>query len=66
MVGKRRKQVYIVGAGFSMYAGLPLQLAFTEALLEPRGATSHPMHPLIAHLGKFVHDAFDHYILIGA
>lgn len=62
MVRKRRKHVYIVGAGFSMYAGLPLQLAFTEALVEPRGTTSHPMHPLIAHLGKFVHDAFDHNI----
>jgi hypothetical protein len=58
----RRKQVYIVGAGFSMYAGLPLQLAFTEALLEPRGSVSHPMHPLITHLGKFVHDAFDHNV----
>ena len=21
---------------------------------------SHPMHPLLAHLGKFIHDAFDH------
>jgi hypothetical protein len=58
----RRKQVYIVGAGFSMYAGLPLQLAFTEALLEPRGSISHPMHPLITHLGRFVHDAFDHNV----
>jgi hypothetical protein len=45
-----------------MYAGLPLQLAFTEALLEPRGSVSHPMHPLITHLGKFVHDAFDHNV----
>ncbi len=57
----RRTHVYIVGAGFSMYAGLPLQAAFTEALLAPRAETSHPMHPLIAHLGKFIHDAFDHY-----
>ena len=56
----RRKRVYIVGAGFSMYAGLPLQAAFTEALLEPRTDASHPMHPLIAHLGTFIHDAFDH------
>jgi hypothetical protein len=43
-----------------MYAGLPLQAAFTEALLAPREEASHPMHPLIAHLGKFIHDAFDH------
>jgi hypothetical protein len=43
-----------------MHAGLPLQAAFTEALLAPRAEASHPMHPLIAHLGQFVHDAFDH------
>lgn len=55
-----RTHVYIVGAGFSMYAGLPLQAAFTEALLAPRSEAAHPMHPLIGHLGKFVHDAFDH------
>jgi hypothetical protein len=52
--------VYIVGAGFSMYAGLPLQENFTEALLAPRDVASHPMHPLIAHLGEFVHDVFNH------
>jgi hypothetical protein len=52
--------VYIVGAGFSKNAGLPLQMDFTEALLEPRSDESHPMRPLVEHLGKFVHDAFDH------
>jgi hypothetical protein len=56
----RRTHIYIVGAGFSMHAGLPLQADFTEALLAPRAEASHPMHHLIAHLGKFVHDAFDH------
>src|SRR5260370_288299 len=45
-----------------MDRGLPVQMAFTEAVIEPRGTNSHPIHPLIAHLGKFVHDAFDHYI----
>src|SRR5579871_2300465 len=55
-----RTHVYIVGAGFSMHAGLPLQAGFTEAMLAPRAEASHPMHPLISHLGKFVHDAFDH------
>jgi hypothetical protein len=56
----RRTHVYIVGAGFSMYAGLPLQAGFTEALLAPRAEASHPMYPLVAHLGKFIHDSFDH------
>ena len=56
----KRTHVYIVGAGFSKYAGLPLQLDFTEALLAPRSETSHPMHPVISHLGTFIHDTFDH------
>ena len=56
----RRTHVYIVGAGFSKYAGLPLQLDFTEALLAPRSDSSHPMRPLVSHLGTFIHDAFDH------
>jgi hypothetical protein len=55
-----RTHVYIVGAGFSKYAGLPLQAGFTEALLEPRADEAYPMRPLIKHLGRFVHDAFDH------
>jgi len=55
-----RTHVYIVGAGFSQYAGLPLQAGFTEALLEPRADEEYPMRPLINHLEKFVHDAFDH------
>lgn len=55
-----RTHVYIVGAGFSKYAGLPLQSDFTEALLEPRSDESHPMQPLVEHLGRFIHDTFDH------
>jgi hypothetical protein len=54
--------VYIVGAGFSKYAGLPLQSNFTEALLEARADEAYPMRPLIDHLGAFVHDVFDHYV----
>jgi hypothetical protein len=56
----RRTHVYIVGAGFSKYAWLPLQKDFTEALLAARADEAHPMQPLIGHLGRFVHDAFDH------
>lgn len=55
-----RTHVYIVGAGFSQYAGLPIQAGFTEALLEPRADEEYPRRPLIDHLEKFVHDAFDH------
>ena len=36
------------------------QKDFTEALLDPGGNEGHPMQPLIKHLGRFVHDAFDH------
>jgi hypothetical protein len=60
MTSMRRTHVYIVGAGFSKYAGLPLQKDFTEALLAARADEAHPMQPLIGHLGRFVHDAFDH------
>jgi hypothetical protein len=55
-----RSHVYIVGAGFSKHAGLPLQSDFTKALLEPRASESHPMRPLAEHLGGFVNKAFDH------
>lgn len=34
--------VFVVGAGFSSYAGLPLQSTFTQALLEPRDEEDHP------------------------
>ncbi len=57
-----RTHVYIVGAGFSHHAGLPLQADFTAALLEP----STNFQPLIEHLGTFVHDVFDHHKLANA
>jgi len=52
--------VYIVGAGFSRYAGLPLQAAFTEALLEPRKDKGALTKPLVDHLADFINRAFDH------
>jgi hypothetical protein len=58
----RSTHIYIVGAGFSKHAGLPLQSDFTEALLAPRSDKAHPMHSLVKHLGKFVHDGFDHNV----
>src|SRR5260370_14416319 len=57
---KRRTNIYIVGAGLTKHEGLPLQSDFTEELLDSRSNTAHPMQPLVAHLGKFIHDAFDH------
>jgi hypothetical protein len=52
--------VYIVGAGFSLYAGLPLQAEFTKALLEKPKNAAHEATRLTTYLGKFVHDVFDH------
>lgn len=56
----KRTNIYIVGAGFSKYAGLLLQTAFTEALLASRSNKTHATRPLTEHLGQFIHDAFDH------
>ena len=55
-----REHVYIVGAGFSHYVGLPLQADFTKALLEPRDDDAYTLLPLIEHLTRFVGAAFDH------
>jgi len=52
--------VYIVGAGFSLHAGLPLQAEFTKALLETPKKAAHDIAPLTTYLGEFVHDVFDH------
>jgi hypothetical protein len=52
--------VYIVGAGFSLHAGLPLQTEFTKALLASPQKAAHDIKPLTAYLGNFVHDVFDH------
>src|SRR4051812_23585768 len=36
----RESAVFVVGAGFSLYAGMPLQMDFTDALLSGRGSAS--------------------------
>src|ERR1043165_9787174 len=56
-----REYVFIVGAGFSRYAGLPLTSEFTEKLLEvtelkPSGPSAY----LVPFLRKFVEDVFAH------
>ena len=52
--------VFIVGAGFSHYAGLPLTYKFTDALLEARKHTRGPSRLLVEFLGTFIHDVFGH------
>lgn len=57
---KNIRRVIIVGAGFSKYAGLPLQSEFTKALLTPRHDSGHPDHELVKELSDFIHGVFDH------
>ena len=57
--------VFIVGAGFSSYAGLPLQSNFTESLLEARSMRGQS-RIIVDFLSKFVHAAFDHAEKAGA
>lgn len=52
--------VFIVGAGFSHYAGLPLQMDFTKALLKPRKDEEHVDHEIVKYLCRFIEEAFDH------
>jgi hypothetical protein len=54
------ENAYIVGAGFSYYAGLPLQEDFTKYLIEPRDARRDPSRKLIDVLCGFINEAFDH------
>jgi hypothetical protein len=60
------KTVFIVGAGFSHYAGLPLTSKFTDALLEARDYTEGPSRILVEFLSLFIHDAFGHSSKAGA
>jgi hypothetical protein len=52
--------MFIVGAGFSHYAGLPLTSKFTEALLEARGFGVGPSRILVEFLSSFIHHTFGH------
>lgn len=58
--------VFIVGAGFSSYAGLPLTSGFTEAILEARRFDSGPSRMMVDFLTTFIRDAFDHSPAAGA
>lgn len=58
--GVKATHVYLVGAGSSCYAGLPLQAAFTEALLEPGKDESNLTKAVVEYLAKFIRRTFDH------
>ncbi|MGD0126919.1 MAG: hypothetical protein ABSF46_16290 [Terriglobia bacterium] len=51
---------YILGAGFSKYAGLPLQSQFTEELLRARQYEEGPSKALVEFLSGFIYEVFDH------
>src|SRR5438132_14033142 len=52
--------VFVVGAGFSHHAGLPLTSKFTEAVLEAREFGSGPSRVMVEFLSSFIRDAFNH------
>jgi hypothetical protein len=52
--------VFVVGAGFSHHAGLPLTSKFTEAILEARKFGSGPSRIMVEFLSNFIRDAFNH------
>src|ERR1700737_3507054 len=54
--------VFILGAGFSLYAGLPLQRDFTAALLSGRGRENGSSGLVVRYLRKFVSRAFNHKV----
>jgi hypothetical protein len=51
-------QAIIIGAGFSSYAGLPLQAAFTKQLLDTAHYTKGPSKRLVDYLCPFVSQTF--------
>ncbi|SEL80281.1 hypothetical protein SAMN05216382_2679 [Sphingomonas palmae] len=62
------RHLFIVGAGFSFNAGLPLASNFTEALLDPKakltpGYTSHTLNEVIR---AFIDDAFGNGVAVPA
>jgi len=60
------KTAFIVGAGLSYYAGLPLTGKFTDALLEARKYKPGISRTLVEFLSLFIHDVFGHSSRAGA
>jgi hypothetical protein len=59
MPTKKVKTAYIIGAGFSSYAGLPLTTNFTDAMLKARGFSSGPSKLIVDFVSQFIRDSFD-------
>jgi hypothetical protein len=59
-LSKHPDTVIIVGAGFSSYAGLPLQNQFTEEMLRGRSTTGSPTEKLVQRIASFVGTSFNH------
>jgi len=59
MIPSKIDQVFILGAGFSFYAGVPLQQEFTKVLLEALDYKElAPSRKIVEHLMKFVTRSF--------
>lgn len=54
------KRIFIVGGGFSYYAGLPLTSKFTEALVSTQDLDVGLSGALVRHLGNFIKATFGH------
>ena len=52
--------VFIVGAGFSTYAGMPLQSEFTKALLGGNAEYDGRSAKAVNFIKAFVNQSFDH------
>ncbi len=60
MINLNINTIFVVGAGFSHYANLPLTNKFTEALLEAREFGPGPSRILVEFLSAFIHGTFGH------
>jgi len=55
---KHPRTTYIVGAGLSHYAGLPLQSEFMEKMLAARDFSAGPSRSLVTEFEHFVQEVF--------
>lgn len=60
MAPKSVKTVYIVGAGFSSYTGLPLTAGLTDAILAARDFGGGPSKLIVDYMSRFIRETFNH------
>lgn len=60
MAPKSIKTAYVVGAGFSSYAGLPLTAGFTDAILAAREFGGGPSKLIVDYASRFIRETFNH------